>query len=229
MILLIDNYDSYVQNVARYLRKLGQQTQVVRNDAISLTDIVALSPDAIVISPGPCTPSEAGISLAIVREFSGKVPILGICLGHQAIGQSFGAQVVRAAKPMHGKTSLIQHDGLGIFAGLDNPLIGCRYHSLVIDPATLPADLVPVAWTREKELMAVAHEEHLTIGLQFHPESILTASGFVLLRNFLKLAGCQLPHADLLTRSELSTGEPCEMNEEATAADYCLLPAGKPA
>jgi para-aminobenzoate synthetase component II len=185
VILVIDNYDSFVHNLARYLRELGWSTQVVRNDGFNLDEIAALKPSHIVISPGPCTPNEAGISVATVRRFGPTIPILGVCLGHQSIGQAFGGRIVRARRPMHGKTSMIQHGGGGIFAGLPNPLRATRYHSLVVAKEDLPEDLVITAESQEGEIMALAHRRYPIVGLQFHPEAVLTEHGYDLLRNFL--------------------------------------------
>lgn len=185
MILVIDNYDSFVHNLARYLRELGWSTLVVRNDGFSLDEIAAAKPSHIVISPGPCTPNEAGISVATVRRFGPSIPILGVCLGHQSIGQAFGGRIVRARRPMHGKTSMIRHSGSGIFAGLPNPLRATRYHSLVVAKEDLPEDLAVTAESQEGEIMALAHRRHPIVGLQFHPEAVLTEHGYDLLRNFL--------------------------------------------
>lgn len=185
MILVIDNYDSFVHNLARYLRELGWSTQVVRNDGFSLDEIAALKPSHIVISPGPCTPNEAGISVATVRRFGPSIPILGVCLGHQSIGQAFGGRIVRARRPMHGKTSMIRHKGAGVFANLPNPLRATRYHSLVVAKEDLPEDLVITAESQEGEIMALAHRRYPIVGLQFHPEAVLTEHGYDLLRNFL--------------------------------------------
>jgi para-aminobenzoate synthetase component II len=185
MILLIDNYDSFVHNLARYLRELGWPTQVVRNDSATTDDIAAMKPSHIVISPGPCTPNEAGISVATVRRFGPSIPILGVCLGHQSIGQAFGGRVVRAWRPMHGKTSPIRHNGGGIFAGLPNPLRATRYHSLVVAKEDLPEELVITAESDQGEIMALAHRRYPIVGLQFHPEAVLTEHGHDLLRNFL--------------------------------------------
>jgi anthranilate synthase/aminodeoxychorismate synthase-like glutamine amidotransferase len=185
VILVIDNYDSFVHNLARYLRELGWSTQVVRNDGFSLDEIAALKPSHIVISPGPCTPNEAGISVATVRRFGPTIPILGVCLGHQSIGQAFGGRIVRARRPMHGKTSMIRHNGAGIFANLPNPLRATRYHSLVVAKEDLPEDLVVTAESQEGEIMALSHRRHPIVGLQFHPEAVLTEHGYDLLRNFL--------------------------------------------
>jgi anthranilate synthase/aminodeoxychorismate synthase-like glutamine amidotransferase len=190
-ILLIDNYDSFVHNLARYLRRLGQETLVVRNDAISVEEIRALAPAAIVLSPGPCTPNEAGVSLDVVRELSGEIPLLGVCLGHQTIAQAFGGQIVRASEPMHGRTSLVEHQGQGLFRDVPNPMTVCRYHSLVIDEPTLPDCLEVTARTSDGTIMAIAHRRDPTYGVQFHPEAILTQGGFTLLANFLRLASIE--------------------------------------
>jgi anthranilate synthase/aminodeoxychorismate synthase-like glutamine amidotransferase len=189
MILVIDNYDSFVHNLARYIRELGWPTNVVRNDGIDLATIERLSPSHIVISPGPCTPTEAGISVPLIERFAPTIPILGVCLGHQSIGQAFGGKVVRAQRPMHGKTSLIRHDATGVFAGLPNPLRATRYHSLVVAKERLPADLIITAESEEGEIMALRHCRWPVIGLQFHPEAVLTEHGYDLLRNFLGRAG----------------------------------------
>lgn len=189
MIVLIDNYDSFVFNLARYFERLGQRTRVVRNDAASAEEIAALQPDAIVLSPGPCTPNEAGCSLEVVRQLAGRVPILGICLGHQTIGAAFGGRIVRAAEPVHGRMSEIFHTGENVFAGLPSPLVACRYHSLVIEPASLPPELQVTAWTADGTIMAIAHRAVPVVGLQFHPESILTDTGYDLLAAFLHTAG----------------------------------------
>tara|TARA_R110000823_G_scaffold195624_5_gene326939 strand:+ start:16832 stop:17410 length:579 start_codon:yes stop_codon:yes gene_type:complete len=191
MLLMIDNYDSFTYNVVQYLGELGAEVQVVRNDEIAVEDIAALKPDQIVISPGPCTPNEAGISMQVIREYAGKVPLLGICLGHQSIGQVFGGRVVRARRVMHGKTSQIQHAGAGVFRGLSQPFEATRYHSLVVEKDTLPACLEITAWTCTEdgevdEIMGLRHRELAIQGVQFHPESILTAHGHDLLRNFLQ-------------------------------------------
>ena len=185
MIVVIDNYDSFVHNLARYVRELGWETAVVRCDALSVDDVAALAPSHIVLSPGPCTPNEAGICVPLVRRLGATVPILGVCLGHQCIGQAFGGQIVRARRPMHGKASLITHDGDGVFAGLPNPLTATRYHSLVVEAQDLPDELVVTARSEEDEIMALRHREHPIVGLQFHPESVLTEHGHDLLRGFL--------------------------------------------
>jgi len=184
---MIDNYDSFTYNLVQYLGELGQEVRVFRNDKITLKEIEALGPERIVISPGPCTPKEAGISIEVVRHFTGRVPILGVCLGHQSIGAAFGGKIVQAPRLMHGKTSMIYHDGRTIFEGLPNPFEATRYHSLVIQRQSLPECLQVSAWTKEGEIMGVRHKEHPVEGVQFHPESILTRVGKDLLRNFLKL------------------------------------------
>ncbi|OLC90621.1 MAG: anthranilate/aminodeoxychorismate synthase component II [Deltaproteobacteria bacterium 13_1_40CM_3_71_4] len=184
-LLMIDNYDSFTYNLVQYLGELGADVDVRRNDAITLEEVAALRPDGVVVSPGPCTPHEAGISVPLIERFAGTIPILGVCLGHQAIGAAFGAAIVRAGRIMHGKTSPIHHDGRGLFRGVPDPFEATRYHSLVIDPATLPATLEPTAWTAEREIMGVRHRTLLVEGVQFHPESILTVEGKRLLANFL--------------------------------------------
>ena len=189
MILLIDNYDSFVFNLARYFERLGQATRVVRNDAIDVPAIETLQPAAVVLSPGPCTPNEAGCSLDVVRSLAGRVPILGICLGHQAIGAALGGRVGRAREPVHGRASQVFHEGESVFAGLPNPLVAGRYHSLIVERATLPDCLEATAWTADGTLMAVAHRLWPVVGLQFHPESILTDVGYDLLAGFLRAAG----------------------------------------
>ena len=188
MILVIDNYDSFVHNLARYLRELGHETEVVRNDAIDVAAILARRPSHIVISPGPCTPSEAGVSVEVIRKLGTRIPILGVCLGHQCIGQAYGGRVVRARRPMHGRTSLVRHVGEGVFSGLPNPLQATRYHSLVVLPDGLPETLVATAYSEEGEIMALRHREHPVVGVQFHPEAVLTEHGHDLLRNFLSSA-----------------------------------------
>ncbi|MFZ8956184.1 MAG: anthranilate synthase component II [Pseudohongiellaceae bacterium] len=191
MLLMIDNYDSFTYNVVQFLGELGAEVQVYRNDAITLDEIEAMAPDQIVLSPGPCTPDQAGISLAVVERFAGKTPILGICLGHQSIGQAFGGRIIRAGKVMHGKLSPIHHQATGVFRGLSNPLTATRYHSLVIDKATLPDSLEITAWTEDEngnleEIMAVRHKSFAVEGVQFHPESIMSEHGHQLLENFLQ-------------------------------------------
>ncbi len=185
MLLLIDNYDSFTWNLYQYFCELGAEVVVKRNDEITLAQIAALAPAKLVISPGPCTPTEAGISLAAIAHFAGRLPILGVCLGHQAIAQAFGAAIIRADKVMHGKTSVISHSDSGVFSGLNNPLTVTRYHSLLIDPATLPDGFEITAWTDKREIMGIRHRELDLEGVQFHPESILSEQGHQLLDNFL--------------------------------------------
>ncbi len=185
MILLIDNYDSFVYNLARYVGELGYDRQVVRNDAITLADIDLLKPSHIIISPGPCAPDQAGISLDVIHYFSKKIPILGVCLGHQAIAQAYGGIVARAKKPMHGKASFIEHNQKNIFVNLENPMLASRYHSLIVQEEKFPHDLEITARSEEGEIMALQHREFPVFGVQFHPESILTKEGYALLENFL--------------------------------------------
>ena len=185
MILLLDNYDSFVWNLARYVRELGGEPLVRRTDAITLGEIAALAPSHLIISPGPCTPAEAGISLDAVRRFGPEIPTLGVCLGHQVIGAAYGGRIVRAGRPMHGKTSDISHDGDGIFGGLPVPFRGTRYHSLVIERSSLPAELRVTATAEDGEIMAVRHRQHPVVGTQFHPESVLTDGGHAMVRRFL--------------------------------------------
>jgi anthranilate synthase component 2 len=192
MLLMIDNYDSFTYNVVQYLGELGADVQVYRNDQIGIEEIRQLGPERIVISPGPCTPNEAGISMAVIKAFGGELPILGICLGHQSLGQVFGGRIVRARQVMHGKTSLIHHGNQGVFSGLDNPLEATRYHSLVVELESLPDCLELTAWTADDEgkvdeIMGLRHRTMAIEGVQFHPESILTHQGHELLANFLKL------------------------------------------
>jgi len=187
MLLMIDNYDSFTYNLVQYLGELGEDIRVFRNDKITIHEIERLNPQRIVISPGPCTPKEAGISIELIKHFFCKVPILGVCLGHQSIGAAFGGDIIRAPRLMHGKTSMIYHDGRTIFEGLPNPFEATRYHSLVIRKQTMPDRLEITAWTDMDEIMGVRHKECIIEGVQFHPESILTKVGKDLLRNFLKL------------------------------------------
>jgi len=205
MILLIDNYDSFVYNLARYLNELGCATQVVRNDRITVEEVRELDPSAVLISPGPCTPREAGVSVDLIRELSASVPMLGVCLGHQAIAVAFGGRVIRAPEPVHGRVSLVHHRGRDLFAGLPSPLQATRYHSLVIDESTLDDDLLVTARTAEGLPMAVAHRHRPLYGVQFHPESVLTTGGHRLLGNFLFSAGLSvgaLPLGDVKQESE---------------------------
>jgi anthranilate synthase component 2 len=190
MILVIDNYDSFTYNLVQYLGELGATVEVRRNDAIAVEDIAALAPSAIVLSPGPCTPAEAGITIPVIRRWGASIPMLGVCLGHQAIGEAFGGKVVRADRVMHGKTSLVTHDGTGVFAGLPSPLEVMRYHSLVIQPSSLPPSLTVTARATDSptEIHAVRHVEYPVFGVQFHPESIMTQHGKQMLANFLEVA-----------------------------------------
>ena len=189
MILVIDNYDSFTYNLVQYLGELGETPLVRRNDAITVEEVGALAPRGIVLSPGPCTPAEAGITIGVIRRWGPSVPILGVCLGHQAIGEAYGGRVVRARQVMHGKTSRVAHDGSGIFAGVPSPLRVMRYHSLTVEPSSLPAELEVAAYAQDDpdEIHALRHRTHPVWGVQFHPESILTESGHTLLRNFLML------------------------------------------
>jgi len=197
MILVLDNYDSFTFNLVQYLGEFGLDVVVKRNDAISVDDVGDMTPAAVVISPGPCTPAEAGISVPLVRRWGASIPILGVCLGHQAIVESYGGRVVRAGRVMHGKTSQILHDGTGLFAGLESPLEVMRYHSLIAEPATMPAELLVTAVAQDdpSEIHAVQHRQHPVWGVQFHPESIMTPRGKDLLANFLTLAGVATTHA----------------------------------
>jgi para-aminobenzoate synthetase component II len=187
VILLLDNYDSFTYNLAQYLGQMGQELTVRRNDQITLDEIAELRPERILISPGPCTPQEAGISIPLIQRFAGEIPILGVCLGHQAIGAAFGGRVIRAKKLMHGKTSEIEHDGRGVFEKLPKPFTATRYHSLIVERETLPAELEISAETDDGVIMGLRHRKLRVEGVQFHPESVLTTSGFDLLRNFLKI------------------------------------------
>jgi anthranilate synthase component 2 len=186
MLLMIDNYDSFTYNLVQYLGELGEDVQVYRNDALTLDEIAAWKPQRIVLSPGPCTPSEAGICVPLVQRFAGEIPILGVCLGHQAIGQAFGGRIVRAGRVMHGKLSKVAHRGQGVFHGLPSPLTATRYHSLVIERASLPSCLEVTAQSEDGEIMGVRHHELAVEGVQFHPEAILTEKGHELLANFLR-------------------------------------------
>ena len=188
MILILDNYDSFVFNIVRYCEELDAETRVLRNDALSVDEIAALKPDAIIVSPGPCGPDEAGVSLPLIRALSGRVPILGVCLGHQCIGQAFGGVVTRAERPMHGLASKIDHEGTDVFAGLPNPFNAGRYHSLIVELPKGESALRVTARSEEGEIMGLAHRTHPTFGVQFHPESVLTEHGHTLIDNFLKIA-----------------------------------------
>jgi anthranilate synthase/aminodeoxychorismate synthase-like glutamine amidotransferase len=187
MLLMIDNYDSFTYNLVQYLGELGEDIRVFRNNKITVGEIEELNPETIVISPGPCTPKEAGISAEVVRHFAGKIPLLGVCLGHQSVGAAFGGEIVRAGRLMHGKTSPIHHDGKGVFRGIEDPFEATRYHSLLIRRESLPDCFEITAWTDEGEIMGVRHREHLVEGIQFHPESILTRVGKDILKNFLTM------------------------------------------
>ncbi len=187
MILVIDNYDSFTYNLVQYLGELGAEMRVFRNDEITVTEAVALNPEKVLVSPGPCTPKEAGISCDIIREFGSRLPVFGVCLGHQSIGEVYGGKVVRADRLMHGKTSPMFHEGQSVFKGLPSPFDATRYHSLIVERETLPVDLEITAWTAEGEIMGFRHKEHPVHGVQFHPESILTLEGKKLLQNFLDL------------------------------------------
>lgn len=190
MLLMIDNYDSFTYNLVQYLGELGEDVRVYRNDKISIDEISKLNPDRIVVSPGPCSPREAGISIEVIKSFAGKIPLLGVCLGHQSIGAAFGAEIVRAPKLMHGKTSSIHHDSRTIYKGLPNPFDATRYHSLIIKKDTLPDSFEISAWTEDGIIMGIRHKDYILEGVQFHPESILTTSGKSLLKNFIELSRC---------------------------------------
>jgi anthranilate synthase/aminodeoxychorismate synthase-like glutamine amidotransferase len=207
MILLLDNYDSFVYNLARYVRELGEQPVVRRHDALTVDEVAAMAPSHIIISPGPCSPAEAGISTEVVRRLGAHIPILGVCLGHQCIGAAYGGEIVRAGRPMHGKTSMIHHRDTGIFQGLPTPFRATRYHSLVIAPASVPAELEVLATSEDGEIMAVQHRQHPVHGLQFHPESVLTEHGYRLVDHFLH-------------------GVPTSPRALPLAADGVLVPAG---
>lgn len=187
-LLMIDNYDSFTYNLVQYFGQLGEDVRVFRNDRISLDEIEAMAPERIVVSPGPCSPNEAGISVPAIKRFAGKIPILGVCLGHQAIGAAFGGKIVRSVSLMHGKTSPIHHVGMGLFKGLPNPFEATRYHSLVVERSSLPDCLEVTAWVENGEIMGMAHRDLPVWGVQFHPESILTVAGMDILRNFLELS-----------------------------------------
>ncbi len=187
MLLMIDNYDSFTYNLVHYFGELGEEVEVHRNDKITLDEISTLSPESIVISPGPCTPREAGISVAVIERFSGRIPILGVCLGHQSIGYAYGAEIIRARNLLHGKTSRIFHDGKGVFRGIPNPFEATRYHSLLVDRDTLSDDFDITAWTEEEEIMGIRHKNIILEGIQFHPESVLTVHGKEILKNFLDI------------------------------------------
>jgi len=214
MLILLDNYDSFVHNLARYFRRLGQETMVIRNDAMTADEIIGHSPDAIVLSPGPCTPDGAGCSIDLVCQAKERIPVLGVCLGHQAIGAALGARIVRAKEPMHGRASRINHDDSSLFAKLPNPLLVGRYHSLVVDEATLPAELKVTARSEDGAIMALAHCQWPVFGVQFHPESILTEHGYRLLDNFLRFAGI----GNVGQRSLIESEQPIEPPDPAVPA-----------
>ena len=193
MLVMIDNYDSFTYNLVQYLGELGEEVRTFRNDEISIQEIVQMQPDRIMVSPGPCTPNEAGISLDVINYFKGKVPILGVCLGHQSIGQAFGGKVVRAKQIMHGKTSTLTHTGTGVFENLPNPYTVTRYHSLVVERESLPTCFEITAWTEDGEIMGLRHRDLAIEGVQFHPESILTENGHALLQNFLNMSATRSP------------------------------------
>jgi len=193
MIVVVDNYDSFTYNLVQYLGELGETLAVYRNDQTTVEEIAALSPEAIVVSPGPCAPADAGISVDVLRRLGPTVPTLGVCLGHQCIGEAFGARVIRAPEIMHGKTSLVYHDGEGLFAGLPNPLEAIRYHSLIVERSSLPETLISTAQTSKGLIMGLRHASYPVVGVQFHPESIMTTSGKDLLRNFLRMARGETP------------------------------------
>jgi anthranilate synthase/aminodeoxychorismate synthase-like glutamine amidotransferase len=208
MILLVDNYDSFVYNLARYLCELGMETRVVRNDALSAAELLQLAPEAVVVSPGPCSPKEAGVSVELIRQCRGRIPLLGVCLGHQAIAEACGGTVVRAQEPVHGRTSWLRHAGTPLFRGVANPFLATRYHSLVVEEATLPSDLAVTAWTADGVVMAIENAADRLYGVQFHPESVLTQFGHTLLANFLTLAGLQ-PHG--VSGPEWTAARPAEV------------------
>ncbi len=220
MILLIDNYDSFVFNLARYLHRLGQRTLVKRNDELAPAEIERLAPSAIVLSPGPCSPTEAGYSLDLVREFCGRLPILGVCLGHQTIAAALGGHIVRSKEPMHGRASLVEHNGRDIFAGAPNPLTACRYHSLVVEEASLPPELEVTARTADGTVMAIAHRTAPVVGVQFHPESILTDRGYLLLANFLRLAEINVQGEPPPFESELAVSQTRPYQAPATPVTF---------
>ncbi len=212
MLLVIDNYDSFVHNLARYFRRLGQTTHVVRNDAVTLAQIRSWQPSALILSPGPGTPWQAGRSLELIRSLADELPVLGVCLGHQTLAAAFGGRVVRAAEPVHGRASWMTHRGDGIFAGLPSPLRVGRYHSLVVDPPSLPSELVPTALAEDGTLMALEHGELPLVGVQFHPESILTQGGLQILANFLRRTGHPIPVPLPRTDADATPQVPAEAN-----------------
>lgn len=211
MILFIDNYDSFVYNLARYFRRLNVQTHVVRNDEITVDDVHKLNPSAIVLSPGPCGPAESGICEDLVKEFYEQIPILGVCLGHQAIATAFGGDIVKAAEPVHGRASQITHDQSGVFVGLESPMSVCRYHSLVVNPDSLPGCLEIAAELGDGTIMAIRHKSFPVFGVQFHPESVLTESGYDVLRNFLTVVGTEMCGNNLSIDDERTREVPVEI------------------
>jgi anthranilate synthase component II len=231
MILLVDNYDSFVYNLKRYLVRLGQQVRVLRNDQLDLEDDLVAKYQAVVISPGPKSPDQAGECLELIRRFHERVPMLGICLGHQAIWQALGGRIIRAKAPIHGRVSSIQFKPSSMFAGVDNPFAAARYHSLVADPTTQPLGLRVSAWSEEHEIMAIEHERFPLFGLQFHPESILTESGYQLLRNFLKAASCDIATGVLPPRDYSGalpiTAKQKEKVENEDARSFAVFPGSK--
>lgn len=226
MILVIDNYDSFVNNLARYVRELGCETRVVRNDALGVSQIESLRPRGVILSPGPCGPREAGISLELVRKLGARVPMLGVCLGHQVIGEALGGRVVRAPRPTHGRASQIRHCETGLFDGLPNPLRVGRYHSLIVSRDELPADLEVTAWTDDGLVMGLEHSTWPVFGVQFHPESILTQQGHALLANFLRRTGHDVPPRDASAFRERPLLSVPDTEESGTppATDESLLP-----
>jgi anthranilate synthase/aminodeoxychorismate synthase-like glutamine amidotransferase len=216
MILLIDNYDSFVYNLARYVRELGEVPVVRRHDATTVEEILALRPSHIIISPGPCSPAEAGISTEVVRQVGPEIPILGVCLGHQCIGAAYGAEIVRAGRPMHGKTSRVHHRGTGLFSGLPTPFYATRYHSLVIAPGSVPPDLEVLATSEDGEIMAVQHARHPVYGVQFHPESVLTEHGYRLVDHFLHGVSATPRSLPIAADGALRAAEPVEESTLAT-------------
>ncbi len=223
MILLIDNYDSFVFNLARYLCELGCETRVVRNDAVTVADVRGMHPQAIVISPGPCTPSEAGISVDVIRDLGAEIPMLGVCLGHQSLAAACGGLVQRAAEPVHGRTSWVRHSGTPLFAGVTNPFRAARYHSLIADEVSLPPELLVTAWTDDGVPMALEHQQYRLYGLQFHPESVLTEFGHRLLANFLQLAGLPptaKPLADRVAPAPIATADKLHIPSPTTPVTW---------
>ncbi|HEY4235676.1 MAG TPA: aminodeoxychorismate/anthranilate synthase component II, partial [Lacipirellulaceae bacterium] len=228
MLLLIDNYDSFVHNLARYFQRLGQETIVVRNDAIDAQEVRKMRPAALVLSPGPCAPGQAGASLELVRALRDELPMLGVCLGHQVIAQALGARIIAAPRPVHGQSSSIEHSAVGLFAGLPSPLTVGRYHSLAVDAATMPPDLRPTAWADGRLLMAFEHANLPVYGVQFHPESILTECGYELLANFLQLAGMTTPASPMeLAAGERIAGSRQKRHQAAGRADGVCRRRGK--